>query len=274
MLIDGYPEKYWHCFVQREGEKDFSILSDLRYEELFVNVVEPWRAGRAFVVAGTVIASPKQVRSIRILHTRRHEGYYADSSDGGAGLSRTADLVANRDVLLSKGTDFTFELLFSGSESTAPEPDVALIERLCRRLPQAARILGNRSRKGKLPYEVKDEYDVQDLLHALIRGYVKYSVQEDPLPKVAGAKSGRADISIEELGVLIELKYVHGPEDQKRLFEEYSQDLVLYAQWAPLKTLIYLVYNSADLRDPEAFEKLASEQEINGKRFAVKMVLA
>ncbi|GFM64997.1 hypothetical protein PSCICJ_11150 [Pseudomonas cichorii] len=102
MLIDGYPEKYWHCFVQREGEKDFSILSDLRYEELFVNVVEPWRAGRAFVVAGTVIASPKQVRSIRILHTRRHEGYYADSSDGGAGLSRTADLVANRDVLLSK----------------------------------------------------------------------------------------------------------------------------------------------------------------------------
>ncbi|GFM64996.1 hypothetical protein PSCICJ_11140 [Pseudomonas cichorii] len=125
-----------------------------------------------------------------------------------------------------------------------------------------------------MPYEVKDEYDVQDLLHALIRGYVKYSVQEDPLPKVAGAKSGRADISIEELGVLIELKYVHGPEDQKRLFEEYSQDLVLYAQWAPLKTLIYLVYNSADLRDPEAFEKLASEQEINGKRFAVKMVLA
>jgi hypothetical protein len=49
----------------------------------------------------------------------------------------------------------------------------------------------------------------------MIRGYLKYSVQEDPLPKVSGAKAGRADISIEEIGVLIEIEYVRGPEDQK-----------------------------------------------------------
>jgi len=177
---------------------------------------------------------------------------------------------------LSQGTDVTFELLFSGAgaETHSPEPEVALVEQLCRRLPQAARILAIRSRKGKAPYEIKDEYDVQDLLHALLRGYLKYSVQEDPLSKVAGSKSARADISIEELGVLIELKYVHGPEDQKRLFEEYSQDLVLYASWQPLKHMVYLIYNSADLRDAEAFEKLTGDQVIGGKSFGVTIILA
>jgi hypothetical protein len=170
--------------------------------------------------------------------------------------------------------DLTYELLFSGAQGATPEPDERMVEQLCRRLPQSARILATRSRKGKAPYKITDEYDVQDILHALLRAYLKYSVQEDPLPKVAGAKSSRADISIEELGILIEVKYVHGPEDQKRLFEEYSQDLVLYAQWPHLRTLVYLIYNSADLRDAEAFEKLSSSQEIGGKRFDVKVVLA
>jgi len=73
---------------------------------------------------------------------------------------------------------------------------------------------------------------------------------------------------------LIEIKYVHGPEDQKRLFEEYSQDLLLYAKWAHLKTLIFLIYNSADLRDAEAFEKLSGSQDVNGRKFTVKVVLA
>ena len=125
-----------------------------------------------------------------------------------------------------------------------------------------------------MPYEITDEYDVQDLLHAILRAYLKYSVQEDPLPKVAGAKSGRADISIEELRVLIEIKFARGPEDQKRLFDEYSQDLVLYASWQPLETLIYLIYNSADLKNPEAFEKLSGDHEVNGRRFQVKVILA
>lgn len=145
---------------------------------------------------------------------------------------------------------------------------------MCRRLPQVARVLAHRSHKHKSPYAIADEYDVQDLLHAVIRSVLKYSVQEDTLPRVAAAKSGRADLTIEELGVLIEIKYVHSPSDQKRIFEEFSQDLVLYSQWVHLKHLIYLIYNSADLRDAEAFEKLSSEQEIAGRKFEVAIVLA
>ncbi len=275
MDLSNPPERYWHCSVQVAGEKNPSVTNDLTFDELSRMVVQPWLTGRPFVIAGKIVRSSEQVAEIRIAHTDYSKQHFADAHDAKMRSSGIADMVTNRSLLpLSQGTDLTFELLFSGQETTLQEPDFALVEQLCKRLPQVARILAVRSRNGKSPYEVSDEYDVQDLLHAVLRGYLKYSVQEDPLPKVVGAKSGRADISIEELGVLIELKYVHGPGDQKRLFEEYSQDLVLYSKWKPLRHLIYLVYNSADLRDPEAFEKLDGEQEIDGCRFSTKVVLA
>ena len=123
-------------------------------------------------------------------------------------------------------------------------------------------------------FEIADEYDVQDLLHATLRAYLKYSVQEDPISKVAGAKGSRADISIEDLGILIEVKYVRGPDDQKRIFEEYSQDLVLYAKWTPIRTLLFVVFNASDLRDPEALERLSGPQAVGGKKFMAKVILA
>jgi hypothetical protein len=89
-----------------------------------------------------------------------------------------------------------------------------------------------------------------------------------------GSALSRADISVEELGVLIEIKYARGPSDQKRIFDEYLQDLILYAKWPHLKTLIFLIYNSSDLRDPDEFIKLGGIQEIAGRRFNVEIVLA
>ncbi|MGD1940614.1 MAG: hypothetical protein ACFB0G_04830 [Leptolyngbyaceae cyanobacterium] len=275
MDLSNPPERFWHCSVQIVGAQYPSVVNDLTFEELNRTVVQPWLAGCPFVISGTIIRSSEQVAEIRIAHTDNTQQHFADVHNSKMRASRISDMVTNRSLLpLSQGTDLTFELLFSGQEAKPQEPDYALVEQLCQRLPQVARILAVRSRKGKSAYEVSDEYDVQDLLHAVLRGYLKYSVQEDPLPKVAGAKSSRADISIEELGILIELKYVHGPEDQKRLFDEYSQALVLYPRWRFLRHLIYLVYNSADLRDAEAFERLSGEQEIDGCRFSTKVVLA
>ncbi|MGE4299107.1 MAG: hypothetical protein AB7E47_13880 [Desulfovibrionaceae bacterium] len=264
MDISNPTKYYWHCLVKLAGEKRYSVVNDLSFDELDRMIISPWNEKRIFVVNGVVVRSSDAIEAIQISHTDNPQSYYAEIHNVRARSRGICDMATDRKRLpLVQGTDLTYELLFSGLQGSANEPDQLMIEQLCRRLPQAARILAIRSRKGKAPYEIADEYDVQDLLHALLRGYLKYSVQEDPLPKVAGAKSSRADISIEELGVLIEVKYVHGPEDQKRLFEEFSQDLVLYAQWPHLKKLVYLIYNSADLRDAEAFEKLSSTQVIS-----------
>jgi hypothetical protein len=275
MDLSNPPDRYWHCLVKLADREGAAIVNDLTYEDLERVIVRPWLTGQPFAVAGSIVRSASGVSEIKIVHTAQPQQTFADRHYASMQRGGIVDFATDTRFLpLESGEDMTFDLLFSGKTKEKVEPEVDTIEAVCQRLPQVARILANRSRKGKPPFEMKDEYDVQDLLHATIRAYLKYSVQEDPLPKVAGAKSARADISIEELGILIEVKFVYGPEDQKRIFEEFSQDLVLYPQWPHLKTLIYLIYNSTDLRDPEAFLKLSAEHEISGRRFRVKIILA
>jgi REase_DpnII-MboI len=144
---------------------------------------------------------------------------------------------------------------------------------LCKRLRFAAKQL-TRRRAGKPDFNIGDEYDVQDLLHAIIRCYLKYSVQEDPISTVAGTKSSRADIAIEELGVLIDLKFVRSPNDQKQLLSDFAEDLVLYSKWPHLKTFVFCVYNSDDLKDPEALHQLSGRKDMSGKVFHAEIVLA
>jgi hypothetical protein len=275
MDIANPPEKYWHCAVKPKGKKGRAIVNDLSFGDLQKTIVVPWHDQRVFTVSGTLVDPAVGVEEILIVHTAQPLQFYSDNHNAQMRQSGVADLATNRRLLpFGKGTDETFILLFSGPTRGVVEPELDIVLRVCHRLPNAARIFASRSRKGKVSFDISDEYDVQDLLHGILRTYLKYSVQEDPLPKVAGAKSSRADISVEELGVLIEIKYVHGPSDQKRIFEEFSQDLVLYAKWPHLKTLIFLVYNSGDLRDPEEFGKLSGMHEIAGRRFKVEVVLA
>lgn len=156
-------------------------------------------------------------------------------------------------------------------ESKGLKGDLELILTLCRRLPQAQRCLSNR-RFNKPAFVMKDEYDAQDLLHALLKAYFKYSVQEQPLGKVAGAAS-RADLAIEELETLVELKYAHGPTDQQRIVKEFAQDALLYTACHWLQHFVYVVVNSQDLRDPEALEKLAGTKRFNDHEFTAHIVL-
>jgi hypothetical protein len=273
-----YPEKYWHCSVTIDtGQKkpQSSVVNDLSFGQVEVQIIRPWHEGKPFTISGLVVSDKTRVQSIRLVQTQAPKEQYSQEHYARMRAAGIADMATDpRYLPFSKGNDYTHELLFSLAEAPPPDADVSLILRLCQRLPYAAKIIGNRSRKGKTQYIIADEYDVQDLLHSIIRCYLKYSVQEEPLGKVAAAASSRADIAIQELGTIIELKYVHGPSDQVRLLEDFAKDLVLYTQWPYLKTFIYLIYNSADLREPEAFEKLTGRKEINGKVFMSQIVLA
>jgi|GEM_PF-2149064 hypothetical protein len=156
------------------------------------------------------------------------------------------------------------------SEST---PDEELAIRVCSRIKQAVRALRER-RKDKVPFAMDDEYDVQDLLKCLMRAYFKYTIGENPILKVAGAKSSRVDISIEEIGVLIEAKFVRSPIDQARIEKEISEDLTQYTAWSPLQKLIFVIYNSDDLENADALDKLSGTHTHAGKSFDAIIVKA
>ena len=273
--LSNPPELYWHCAIKIGEKSPYAVVNDLSFSQLKKNIIDPWLSGRQFFVSGILVKKEK-VSEIRIAYTpytteKYVNDYVQKSVQSGFLGSEDPHLIP-----LGMGTELTNELL-STETSVAPDPsisDTALVLQICQRIQYSARILSNRTRKGKTPFVIEDEYDVQELLQAVLKAYLKYSVQEDPLPKVVAAKSSRADISIEDLGILIEVKYVRESGDQKRIFEEYSEDIQLYSQCSYLKTFIFLIYNASALRDPEAFERLSGPQEQNGKRFDVRIVLA
>lgn len=270
-----YAEQYWHCSGNLNGasSEDYFVVNDLTFSELRRKIVEPWSAGVPFNIAGTIIRSRDAVGAIRIVQTAESSTAHARRYD--ASLPRhVSDMGTDRRLIVfDEGEDHTHEFLFDQQDSASVPADEALVLSVCKRIGYTAKILAHR-RGQKRPFLIGDEYDVQDLLHATLRAVVKFSVQEDPLSKVAATRSGRADISIEELGTLIEVKFVRGPQDQKRLVQEFSEDLVLYSRWSVLRTLIFLIYNSGDLRDPEALLKLEGIHEVGGRRFQVRIVLS
>lgn len=270
-----HPDKYWHCYVKLQGNNKYAVQNDMTFDELQTRILTPWHQSAPFTVSGKIVNKDSQIEEINVTQTDEPQRVWADRHDARQDAINVCDLATDRRMLpIWHGQDLTFDLLFAGKKEPCPSADVALIEQICKRMPYAARILLNRQRKGKISYTIEDEYDVQDLLHALLRAYLKYSVQEDPLPKVSGTRASRADISIEELGILIEIKYVRSPDDQKTIFDDFSRDVLLYTSWPHLKTLLYVIYNSGDLRDPEALEKLSGPRATNGKEFDVKIVLA
>lgn len=272
--LASYPDRYWHCSVTLVGKSKASVVNDLSFEELQKQIVLPWHQDGVFPVSGLVVNGRAAVHSIRIAQTDKPKEDFANQWNAECRANKVADMATDRRLVpIWRGKDYTHDLLFSGLQKQLPDPEIELVVRLCKRLPAAARILANR-RSGKTPFSMSDEYDVQDLMHSILRAYVKHSVTEEPMGKIAGVRHGRADIAIEDLQTIIEAKFVRGPDDQRRLVEEYSNDLLLYTKWPSLKHLIFLIYNSQDLRDPEAFEKLEGPQNVNGVEFNVYMALA
>lgn len=160
---------------------------------------------------------------------------------------------------------------FAGRPKTLQRPDdIQLLLQLCKRLPHAVKVLSRR-RKDKKPFDLEDEYDAQDLLHAILRSYFKYSVAENPIPKIGGISS-RADFSIEEIGVVIEVKFVHNPTEQERIVKQFAEDLQFYSQVTYLEHFIYVVYGADDLKDPEALDKLEGEKSLGGRDFTAYIV--
>lgn len=273
--MSQHPPYHWHCLVKTADSDGAAVVNDMSFSDLERQVLAPMSKRQAFLIGGSLISGLDRVQRIQIVHTPQPLAYYASQYDNRMQVSGIADFSTDRRLLpFQRGKDWTHDLIQSclGEAAERREP-VDLIESVCRRLPLAAQLLTSR-RAGKTPFEIADEYDVQDLLHATLKAYVPDVVAEDPLPKVAAAKSSRADLTLPELGVLIEVKFARGPQDQKAFFEQFSQDLLLYAQWPSLKTLIYLIYNAGALRDREAFERLAGEKRMTGnRRFDVRMVV-
>ena len=129
---------------------------------------------------------------------------------------------------------------------------------LCRRFHLFARQLQDRHhRRGTV--RVADEYDVQDLMHALLKLHFEDVRAEEATPSVAG-KSGRMDFLLKGERLVVETKMTRRNLGQKEVGDELIVDMKRYRAHPDLRTLVCFVY------DPGGFcpSPAALENDLTG----------
>ena len=115
------------------------------------------------------------------------------------------------------------------------------IERLCSRFHIVAKQLRNR-RETRATIEIKDEYDVQDLFHGMLRIFFEDIRPEEWTPSYAG-KSSRMDFLLKEESIVIETKMARHGLDAKEIGSQLIEDITRYREHPDCKSLICFVYD-------------------------------
>jgi hypothetical protein len=97
-------------------------------------------------------------------------------------------------------------------------------------------------RKGAQALSFSSEYDVQDLLHALLRPWVGDIRPEEFTPSYAGS-STRMDFLLFKHKTVLELKFVRDRDHAKKIGDELIVDIEDYQQHPDCKHLWCVVFD-------------------------------
>ena len=143
------------------------------------------------------------------------------------------------------------------SLTKAQQVDLPLIRirRILSRFDLVANQL-KRRRKNKEPYLVKDEYDVQDLLHALLKVDFDDIRKEEWTPSYAGGAS-KIDFVLKNEGILVEVKKTSKNTREKEIGEQLLVDIAKYKEYPNIRTLICFIYDPEKwIENPEGLLSL------------------
>lgn len=131
-----------------------------------------------------------------------------------------------------------------------PKSVQELLETLVRGLPRAMHPLTHR-RGGASSLVFSSEYDVQDLLHAMMRPWIADIRPEEFTPSYAGS-STRMDFLLPAHALVVELKFVRDRTHGKKLGDELIIDIEHYRRHPKCSTLWCVVYDPAScLTNPQ-----------------------
>lgn len=133
------------------------------------------------------------------------------------------------------------------------EPDVPLVAVL-RRLPRLIKPLVDR-RRGAAPFRIDNEYDVQDVIEALLGALFDDVRAEEPTPSHA-AGGARIDFLIPRARIAIEVKMTRPTLRPRTVADELAIDIERYRSHPNVDTLIALVFDPPNtIRNRAGFEE-------------------
>lgn len=154
-------------------------------------------------------------------------------------------------------------------KSQATSQTFVNLEKLLRRFHNISRQLKHRH-EDRSTLQIKDEYDVQDLLHALLRGLYDDVRTEEYCPSYAGSSS-RMDFLLKQEQVVIETKMASDKLKDKQIGEQLIVDIKRYQKHPDCKRLICFVY------DPQGFlgNPVSLEADLSGihDKIEVKVII-
>lgn len=161
--------------------------------------------------------------------------------------------------------DSALKRTWSTGDNTVAAIDI--IATLARRFHAFAVQLEKRH-AGRRTIKTKDEYDVQDILHALLKLHFEDVRPEEWTPSHAGS-STRMDFLLKREKIVVEAKMTRKHLDQKEVLKQLTEDIERYRSHQDCKTLICFVY------DPGGYCKnpTALEDDLSGKRGPLDVIV-
>jgi len=150
-----------------------------------------------------------------------------------------------------------------GLSDGAEQQPVKAVLAICDRFHVVARQLLHR-RENRATLAITDEYDVQDLLHALLRLYFDDIRPEEWTPSYGGGSS-RMDFLLKGHDIVVEAKMTRKGLTAKEVSEQLIIDAAKYRQNHECKTLVCLVYDPEGLiKNPRGIERDLAKLSGNG----------
>jgi hypothetical protein len=115
---------------------------------------------------------------------------------------------------------------------------------------------------------INDEYDVQDLLHALLKAIFDDVREEDAVPNYAGSAS-RVDFLLKNEKIVVEAKVATSRLRDKKIGEQLIVDIKRYQSHPDCEKLVCFVY------DPDNYIKnpIALENDLSGKHDKLEVLV-
>ena len=111
----------------------------------------------------------------------------------------------------------------------------------------------NRRRQGRAGMAIDDEYDVQDILHAILKLHFKDVSAEVVAPQFAGASS-RMDFLLRNEEIAIEVKKTRRGLNDRQLGDELLIDVARYSTHEKCQHLIFFIYDpERRIENPQTF---------------------
>lgn len=128
-------------------------------------------------------------------------------------------------------------------------------------------------RKGAVPLTFSSEYDIQDLVHTLLRPWIADIRPEECTPSYAGS-STRMDFLLPAHRTVIEAKFVRDADHAKKIGNELIVDIEHYRKHPDCGILWCVVYDPEHLiRNPEGLKELEGTRTTKDGTVEVRVLI-